>query len=109
MRVLLDESVPRRLGFDLAPHFVRSVQTMGWAGLKNGALLAKATGEFDVLITADRNLRYQQNTEQLPMAMIVMRGSDNTYQTLRLLAPALLERLATISKGQVAEIGDSGQ
>lgn len=109
MRVLLDESVPRRLGFDLAPHFVRSVQTMGWAGLKNGALLAKATGEFDVLITADRNLRYQQNTEQLPMAVIVMRGSDNTYQTLRLLAPALLERLATISKGQVAEIGDSGQ
>ena len=107
MRVLLDESVPRRLGFDLSPHFVRSVQTMGWAGLKNGALLAKAQDEFDVLVTADRNLRYQQNTEQLPIALIVIRGSDNTYQTLKLLAPALLEKLATIGKGQVAEIGDA--
>ena len=105
MRVLLDESVPRRLGFDLAPHFVRSVQTMGWAGLKNGALLAKAQGEFDVLVTADSNLRYQQNTELLPMAVIVMRGSDNTYQTLKLIVPALLEKLAGIGKGEVAEVG----
>jgi len=108
VKVLLDESVPRRLGFDLTPHFVRSVQAMGWAGLKNGALLAKAKNEFDVLVTADRNLRYQQNMEQLPIAVIVMRGMDNTYQTLKLLVPALLEKLATIGKGEVAEIGDTG-
>jgi hypothetical protein len=107
VRVLLDESVPRRLGFDLSPHFVRSVQTMGWAGLKNGALLAKARDEFDVLVTADRNLRYQQNPEQLSIALIVMRGSDNTYQTLKLLTPALLQELATIGKGQIVEIGDA--
>ena len=105
MRVLLDESVPRRIGFDLAPHFARSVQTMGWAGLKNGALLATASGEFDVLVTADRGLRYQQNTAQLPMAVIVMRGRDNTNPTLRALVPALLEKLAAIQKGEVAEIG----
>ena len=105
MRVLLDESVPRRIGFDLAPHFARSVQTMGWAGLKNGALLAAASGEFDVLVTADQGLLYQQNTAQLPMAVIVMRGRDNTYPTLRALVPALLEKLAAIQKGEVAEIG----
>ena len=105
MRVLLDESVPRRLGFGLAPHFVRSVQTMGWAGLKNGALLTAASGEFDVLVTADRNMRYQQNTTQLPMAVIVMLARDNTYPTLNLLTPALLEKIAVIGKGEVAEIG----
>lgn len=105
MRVLLDESVPRRLGFGLAPHFVRSVQTMGWAGLKNGALLAAASSEFDVLVTADRNMRYQQNTSQLPMAVIVMLARDNTYPTLNLLTPALLEKLSAIGKSEVAGIG----
>ncbi len=105
MRVLLDESVPRRLGFGLAPHFVRSVQTMGWAGLKNGALLAAASSQFDVLVTADRNMRYQQNTSQLPMAVIVMLARDNTYPTLNLLTPALLEKIAVIGKGEVAGIG----
>ena len=79
---------------------------MGWAGLKNGALLAAASGEFDVLVTADQSLRYQQNTAQLPMAVIVMRGRDNTYPTLRALVPVLLEKLAVIRKGEVTEVDD---
>ena len=78
---------------------------MGWAGLKNGALLAAASSEFDVLVTADQSLRYQQNTAQLPMAVIVMHGRDNTYSTLRALVPALLEKLAVIQKSEVVEIG----
>lgn len=105
MRILLDESVPRRLGFGLAPHFVRSVQTMGWAGLKNGALLAAASGDFDVLVTADRNMRYQQNARQLPIAVIVMLARDNTYPTLNLLTPVLMEKIAVIGKDEFAEIG----
>ena len=70
-RVLLDESVPRRLGFALEGHFVRTVQFMGWSGVKNGQLLRLAAGQFEVFITADRNLRYQPHQE-LPLAVITL-------------------------------------
>ena len=67
MRILLDESVPRALGFLIHGHFVRTAQAAGFAGLLNGELLAamKAAG-FDVLVTFDQNLPYQQNV-QLPL------------------------------------------
>lgn len=59
MRILLDESLPRRIGNDLIGHEVQTVQQRGWSGLKNGELLRKASEEFDVLITGDQNLEYQ--------------------------------------------------
>ncbi len=60
MRVLLDESIPRRFGFLLTGHYVRTVQHCGWSGLKNGELLRVAQADFDVLVTADQNMQYQQ-------------------------------------------------
>ena len=54
MRLLLDECVPKRLKRELPGHEVRTVQDMGWAGIKNGALLALADGQFDTLLTVDR-------------------------------------------------------
>lgn len=60
MRVLLDESVPRDLGFALVGHFVRTVQTMGWAGFSNGKLLTvMLTENFETLVTRDQNLEKQ--------------------------------------------------
>ena len=61
MRLLLDECIDRRLVNDLAGHEVRTAAQMGWAGFKNGALLTLAEKEFDVFITVDRNLSFQQN------------------------------------------------
>lgn len=61
MRVLLDECVPRALGKELVGHDVRTVTEAGWEGMKNGELLQLAAGLFDVLLTVDRNLEYQQN------------------------------------------------
>lgn len=61
MRVLLDECVPRALRQDLPGHDVKTVGEAGWAGVKNGALLRLAETAFDVLLTVDRNLEYQQN------------------------------------------------
>lgn len=61
MRVLLDECLPRKLKQELGGHEVRTAQEEGWAGLKNGALLQAAAGRFDVLLTVDRNIAFQQN------------------------------------------------
>lgn len=60
MRVLIDESLPRDLKQKLFGMEIFTVQDMGWAGIKNGELLAKANANFDVFMTADKNLRYQQ-------------------------------------------------
>ena len=62
MRILLDECLPRRLRRGLPGHEVRTVQELGWAGTKNGALLRRAMAEgFEVFVTVDRNLEYQQH------------------------------------------------
>ena len=60
MRILLNESVPGRLGALLVGHETSSVQRRGWAGIKNGKLLALAATEFDVLVTADKGIEHQQ-------------------------------------------------
>jgi predicted nuclease of predicted toxin-antitoxin system len=59
MRLLLDESVPKRLGRALPNHEVKTVVEMGWGGVKNGNLLALAASRFDAFITVDKNLPYQ--------------------------------------------------
>jgi hypothetical protein len=61
MNIILDECTPRIVKKRL-PHFaIRTVQEMGWAGIKNGALLKLAEAQFEVFITTDKNLRHQQN------------------------------------------------
>jgi predicted nuclease of predicted toxin-antitoxin system len=76
MRILLDESLPRTLARELTGHQVQTVQRQGWAGLKNGALLQRAAGEYDVLITGDRNLEYQQNLTRLQIAVVVLAARE---------------------------------
>ncbi|MGH8604695.1 MAG: DUF5615 family PIN-like protein [Gammaproteobacteria bacterium] len=71
MRVLLDECVPRALRNDLPGHEVKTVVESGWAGVKNGILLQLAAKQFDILLTIDRNLEYQQNFSGLAIAVIV--------------------------------------
>jgi hypothetical protein len=74
MKVLLDESVPRALGFEFAGHFVRIAQPRGFSTLSNGKLMkAMLDDGFEVLITFDKNLPFQQN-EELPVAVIVLIG-----------------------------------
>jgi hypothetical protein len=61
LKLLLDECVDRRFAGELPAHDVKTVPQMGWAGIKNGVLLTLAEAEFDVFITVDRNLSFQQN------------------------------------------------
>jgi hypothetical protein len=67
VRILLDESMPGRFAASLTGHDVGTVGQCGWAGTQNGKLLASAASQFDVMITADRNIQYQQNLNKLPI------------------------------------------
>ena len=95
MKLLLDESVPRRLASCFPESFtVRTVQDMGWAGTANGRLLTLAAAEdFDVLVTVDRGIEHQQNTSQLPIPVIVMLASRNRLAELQPLVSGLTRLL----------------
>ena len=72
MKILLDESVPRLLKLRLPQLNISTVQEMGWAGVQNGELLHRAEELFDVFITADQNLRFQQSLSNHKLAIIVL-------------------------------------
>jgi hypothetical protein len=74
---------------------------MGWATIKNGELLALAEKEFDVFLTVDRNLSFQQNLPRFNLAVIVLRAPSNRLGDLRTLMPKLLELLPTAKRGEV--------
>lgn len=96
MRILLDESVPWRLGPLLTGHTFTSVQRHRWAGVKNGKLLALAANEFDVLLTADRGMEYQQNIDDLPIAVLIVLAKSNRLEDLALAIPVILGALAQL-------------
>ena len=72
MKILLDECVDRRLARDLVGHLVITVPRHGWAGIKNGDLLALAEKEFDAFITVDRKLSMQQDLTKFKIAVILI-------------------------------------
>lgn len=104
MRILLDESLPRKLALEVTGHEVQTVQKQGWAGLKNGELLRRASTSFDVLVTGDRNLEFQQNLARVSIAVVLLVAKDNRIETLRPLVPELLTVLASIQPGQLVRV-----
>jgi predicted nuclease of predicted toxin-antitoxin system len=105
VRVLLDECLPRRLKRELVDHDARTVPEMGWASKRNGELLALAAAEFDVFLTVDRNLSYQQDVSAFDIAVIVLVARSNTIDDLRPLAPKILEALTNAEPGRVTLVG----
>ena len=93
MRILLDEDLPRRLGALLVGHEVTTVPRCGWSGVKNGKLLALAATKFDVFITMDKNLEFQQNMATLPVAVLVLEAVSNRIEHLAPLLPSVLKEL----------------
>ena len=105
MRLLLDECVPRPLKRELTDFEVRTVVEMGWAGKKNGELLKLMMQEsFTILLTADQNLRYQQNLQQAGVAVIVMVAPSNRLADLLPLIPSVCSALIGIASGEVIEV-----
>ena len=105
MRLLLDECVPRRLKRELRGHDTRTVQELGWAGMKNGALLKLANGQFDALLTVDQGVEYQQNLSGLSISVMVMVAPSNDVDDLRPLLPAVEQALATLRAGDIMRVG----
>jgi predicted nuclease of predicted toxin-antitoxin system len=89
VRLLLDECVDRRLAREIRGHDAATVRDLGWAGIRNGDLLAQASGRFDVFVTVDRNLAFQQRTADLPFAVVALRARTNRLADLEPLVPAL--------------------
>ena len=104
MRLLLDECVVHDLKSDLAAHEVSTAVEAGLGGLENGELLRAASGKFDVLITVDRNLPYQQNIYSLQIAVLILVSRGITYSDLKPLVPELLTSLDSIKPGEVLKV-----
>ncbi len=105
MRILLDESLPKELQSELPGHEVRTVQQAGWSSHKNGELLTRSVSQFDVFLTADQNLRFQQNLSKLPIAVVVLVAKTNRMNDLRPLIPELLRTLASLPPRTLVQVG----
>jgi predicted nuclease of predicted toxin-antitoxin system len=104
MRLLLDECMPRRFARGLAEHHVATAQSMGWRGIKNGALLNRARREFDVFITVDRGIPHEQNLAKETLSIIVLRAWTNDVEILMGLLPKVREVLTRIQPGEIVVI-----
>jgi Domain of unknown function (DUF5615) len=105
VKVLLDECVDWRLSRDLAAHDVRTARQMGWETVENGELLRLASSHFDVFVTVDRNLSFQQNFKSLSIAVIVLHAKTNRLADLKPLVPRLLRAIGHAKPGTVEVIG----
>ena len=105
MRILLDECLPKRLKRDLVGHDARTVPEMGWASKRNGELLRLAEADFDVFLTVDRNLSFQQDTGRLKVAVVVLVAGGNRHSDLLPLIPDLLAVLVDVMPGELVKVG----
>ncbi|PSF33091.1 hypothetical protein C7H19_20575 [Aphanothece hegewaldii CCALA 016] len=105
MRVLLDENLPRRLKrFFNEGVEVITVSERGWKGLKNGELLRVAQIEFEVFITTDKGIPYQQNLSLYSIAIIILEAKSNRFEDLSPLLPKIEETLQSIKVGQLIRV-----
>jgi predicted nuclease of predicted toxin-antitoxin system len=105
VRILLDECLPKRLKRDLAGHDARTVPEMGWASKENGDLLGLAESQFEVFLTVDRNLSYQQDVTRFKIAVIVLEAKGNKYSDLQPVIASVLAILGDVAAGHVVKVG----
>jgi hypothetical protein len=106
IRVVFDEDVPRQLRRDLPQFNIRTVQEQGWSSLKNGDLLRTASVEFDVLLTADRNLQYQQNIPKFDIGLVVLALRDSRLPSLQSKLNEIESAIVAVKPGTVVRIID---
>ena len=96
MKVLLDHSLPRRFGRMLDGHEFRTAREMRWETLRNGALLAMAADAgFNVFISADKKLEFEQNLKTLPIPVVVLDALTNSFEGVRIFVPFVQRLLST--------------
>jgi predicted nuclease of predicted toxin-antitoxin system len=109
VNILLDENLDWRLRRDLPGHTVESVPLIGWAGLKNGALLTAAAGRFDVLVTMDSNMVDQQDLARFRIAVIALQARSNRLADTRPLMPQVLALLPQVRPGTLTVVSSERQ
>jgi predicted nuclease of predicted toxin-antitoxin system len=102
MKIIIDECVPHIVKKRLPQRQIKTVQEMGWAGVKNGELLKLVGAEFEVFITSDKNLRHQQNLQNRAFAVLVL--PSNQIPIVENLLPRIDESLETIQPGDFVEL-----
>ena len=106
MRVLLDECVPRKLKSSLTGHECRTVPEEGLAGKRNGELLALAEkAGFDVFLSVDRGIEFQQNLQSRRIAVLLVRAQSSRLADLLPHVPEILRRLERLCPGEVVSVG----
>jgi predicted nuclease of predicted toxin-antitoxin system len=105
LKILLDECAPKRLRALIAGHDVVTVPDAGWAGLKNGELMRRAAASFDVFLTVDRNLAFQQNPSSLPIPVVVLISGSTKFEDLAPLIPKFLQLLQSELKPGIYHLG----
>lgn len=105
MRILLDENIPIDLALELPGQQVDTVIDIGWAGIKNGELLRRASGRYDAFITMDRNIEYQQNVAVLSFEVLVLHAPSNRLIHLPPLVRAILDALTALVPGRLRHVG----
>jgi len=103
-RILLDENLPRKLRRELSAFLVRTVQEEGWTSLANGALLGRAQQSFEVLLTADRRLQFQQNVPQFYIGVVVIVTPDLRFRTIKTAIESIRAALNAVAPGQVLRV-----
>jgi len=105
VRVLLDEQLPLDLAAALQGHTVDTVAGCGWTGITNGELLRRMEGQYDVLVTMDRGIEFQQNLTSTAVCVLLVRAPSNRMAHLQPLVPAILDALPVLKAGQLHRIG----
>ena len=106
MKLLLDECVTNDLIVDFIGRDVSTIDDAGFKGLKNGKLLAAASVHFDVLVTVDQNLQFQQNIKNFDIAIVVLKARRVTLPFLRPLVPRALQAIESIKPGEIIVISE---
>ncbi|MCC7126049.1 MAG: DUF5615 family PIN-like protein [Acidobacteria bacterium] len=106
---MLDENLPHDLVEVLTGHDVSTVQKLGWAGTKNGALLTRASGHCDVFVTMDGNIEWQQNLAGLAFGVVVVSAPSNRIADLRPLVPEILKACDMVRPGEVRRVGTAAK
>jgi predicted nuclease of predicted toxin-antitoxin system len=109
MKVLFDECAPRALKSFLTKHGHESltVQEAGWSGKQNGELLSLAEAAFDVFVTVDTNLRYQQNLVGRKISVVILHSSSNRLEHLRQYFPDCVSAIEKIKPGEIVQVGST--
>jgi hypothetical protein len=107
-RVLFDENLPRLLRRSLPDFEIRTVQEEGWGSFRNGDLLRRAEANFDVLLTADRRMQYQQKLTSFAIGVVVIITPRLQLQVLERAAPELRTAIGRVASGQIIHVDLTG-